>query len=122
MRLGINDIRIILALANNNAIERVISIQARMRLSVRLSIRNLLPLINIYDEPVMETFTLSAEPRRFFLRSSFKISVFGTITLLINESIFLEPTSAICIEILILVYEVSMKDLNRPLLSLWPFR
>src|SRR4051812_13558191 len=115
IRLGINEIRIIRAFAKSKAIESVMRIQASIKLSVRLSIRFLLPLMNIFEDPVIVTLTLSAGPLRFFSSSAFKCSVFGSITWWIRESILFEPISAICIDTLIFVYDESMNDLKSPL-------
>lgn len=122
IRLGISEIKIIRTLANRMAIESVIRIQARIKLSVRFSIRNLLPLINILDEPVTETLTVSLYAFSVFLSSVTRTAALGSIILCTSESILTDPISAICMEMRILLYVESTNELNSPLLSDCPFK
>ena len=100
IRFGMREIMIILAFAKSSAMESVMRIHARTRLSVRLSMRNLLPLIKIIEDPVIVSFTESESDFRTWLMFSSSLFVFGMITLWTSESIRREPMSAICREIL----------------------
>ena len=92
MMLGIRHKMIILKFLNSTAMINAMMKNAMIILVIKLSIKNLLPLINSKVVPVMETFIFVSP----------KISsIFGCITSLTNTSNLLDPMSAIFRETLI---------------------
>ena len=104
-RLGTSEIIIILTLAKRIAIERVMSTNASNKLSCRFDMRNLFPLMNIFDDPVI---VVAIESRSVEVNIDF---IRGSIARLTKESSLADPISAIWHEILILLNVVSTKDL-----------
>lgn len=62
--------------ANKIAIERVMRMQARIKLSVRFSIRKLLPLMKIFEEPVTDTLMESFFDLSIFFKSTIRFFCF----------------------------------------------
>ena len=108
IKLGINEMMIIRAFANNNPMVIAMSPKASNKLPLRLAIRNLFPFINKGVVPVI--LAVISVPAN-------KLSILGLITWFTSESILSDPTSATCMEIRMVCIVESTKELNNPELS-----
>ena len=111
-KLGMSEMMIMRTLANKKAMDKVMRIKASKRLSCKLAIKKLFPLIKIFVEPV--TVPVIPVPSK-------NPSMRGSITVLTSESNLMEPMSAICKEMRIFWNVESANEFKSPLASVWPF-